>query len=193
VGEVGTVADAAEAVARASIEGAEQLLREVALCPPPTVHILSRHMAPPYLGYVSSRPFYRGMDAAHAVRELGLLPSLLCATQLVVVWEYADLCTAIDLPNDRGFPTAIVVLDANLDDHVLRWHPFEMRVGPIGSTGLPTVVPEWGSPSQIPGAPLPLPVVDLLARWREWRPGDVGAAIAELEAAGYRIWWAQRP
>jgi hypothetical protein len=191
--EVGAVADAVEAVARASVEGADQLLREVGLCPPRTVHILSRHLASPYVGSVSTRPFFRGQDACEAVTALGLLPSLLCATQLVGVWEHADLCTAVDPPADVSFPTALVVVDAAMKDHVLRWHSFEPHLGEVRVDGLQTINPEWRTPAEIPGAPLPAPVLDLLALWREWRVGDVQAAIAELESAGFRTSWAQRP
>lgn len=193
VAEIGAVAEVVETVAQGSVEGADKLLREFGLCPPPTVHIVSRHLASPYVGSVSTRPYFRGRDASDAVTALGLLPSLLCSTQLVVVWENADLCTAVDPPADVGYSTAIVVLDAGMNDHVLRWHPFEPHLGEGRFDGLQTILPEWRSPAQIPGAPLPAPVMDLLALWREWRVGDVHAAITELESAGYRTSWAQRP
>ncbi|MGD9525203.1 hypothetical protein [Pseudonocardia sp.] len=191
--EVGAVADVVDAIAQASVEGADQLLRETALCPPPTLHILSRHLASPYIGSVSTRPFFRGKDACDAVATLGLLPSLLCATQLVVVWENADLCTAVDPPADVGYASAVVVLDATMNDHVLRWHSFEPHLGEVTFDGMQTIRPEWRSPAQFPGAPLPAPVLELLTLWREWRVGDVQAAITELESAGYRTSWVQRP
>lgn len=185
--------DVVEAIARASAEGAEELLRAGGWCSPPTVHMLSRHLASPYIGSAATRPFYRGADAAAAVAALGRLPSLLCATQLVVVWEYADLCAALELPHaDRG-PNALVVVDADLDGHLLGWRPFELHVGPVGPSGLPTGTPEWGAPASYPDAPLPEPVAELLAVWRQWRPGDVHEEARALEAAGFRVSWAQRP
>jgi hypothetical protein len=51
---------------------------------------------------------------------------------VVVTWEHADLCTALNLPGDRGFPTALAVLDASLAadvsghparGHTLSWYP----------------------------------------------------------------------
>ncbi len=190
--EVAT-AGVVEAIARAGVEGTEELLRAGGWCPPPTVHMLSRYLVSPYIGSLATRPFYRGVDAAAAVSALGRLPSLLCASQLVVVWEYADLCAALELRGTGPFPNALVVVDAALDGHVLGWHPFELRVGPLGPSGLPTGAPEWGTPASYPDEPLPDPVAELLAVWREWQPGDVQAEAQSLKAAGFRVSWAQRP
>lgn len=159
----------------------------------PTVHMLSGHLASPYVGSVATRPFYRGADAAAAVAALGRLPSLLCATQLVVVWEYADLCTALERPAAARAPNALVVVDADLDRHLLDWHPFELHVGLVGPSGLPIGAPEWGPAASYPDAPLPQPVAELLTVWREWRPGDVAAETRALESVGFRVRWAQRP
>jgi hypothetical protein len=156
------------------------------------VHILSRLLAEPYIGSVSVRPFYPGRDAAVAVAALGVLPSAFYATHLVVVWEYADLCTALELPGEEGFPTGLVVLEATMDGHVVRWHPFLMHLGPLGPGGLPTVIPEWGRSYRFVDAPLPAPVVQLLAVWRAWRRGDVAETTAELQRAGFRVWRASQ-
>lgn len=189
--EVGIVPDVVDLVDGASVELTDQLLRETGMVPPPTLHILSRLLVEPYIGKVSTRPFYRGMDAEVAVTGLGLLPSLLLATHVVVVWESADLCTALELPGD-AFPTGLVVLEASMDAHVVRWHPFRMHVGPVSAVGLPTVRPDWGEPTRFPDAPLPAAVVELLAVWRAWQGGDHRAAGAELERAGFHVWWAPR-
>src|SRR5690242_11127064 len=110
--EVGVVPDVVDMVDEVSVELADQLLSETGMVAPPTVHILSRLLAPPYLGKVTTRRFCRGDDAALAVTALGVLPSLLLATHVVVVWEYADLCTALELPGE-AFPTGLVVLEAS--------------------------------------------------------------------------------
>ena len=174
-----------------SVELTDQLLRETGMVPPPTLHILSRLLAEPYIGKVSTRPFYRGLDAEVAVTGLGLLPSLLLATHVVVVWEYADLCTALELPGE-AFSTGLVVLEASMDAHVVRWHPFRMHFGPLSAVGLPTVRAEWGESARMPDAPLPAAVVELLAVWRSWQGGDHRATSAELERAGFHVWWAPR-
>lgn len=189
--EVGSVADVVDAIGRASVEGADQVLRAVGLCPPPTAHILSRHLASPYIGSVSTRPYFRGKDACDAVTTLGLLPSLLCATHLVVAWENADLSRAVDPPADVGWATALVVVEADMTGHVLGWHSFEPHLGVARPDGLQPINPEWREPAQIPDAPLPAPIFDLLKLWRQWRVGDVPATIADLETAGYRMSWAQ--
>ena len=191
MGEVGVVPDVVDVIDEVSVRLADQMLRETGMVPPPTVHILSRLLAPPYLGKVTTRPFYRGDDAALAVTALGVLPSLLLATHVVVVWEYADLCTALELPSEAS-RTGTVVLEASTDSHVVRWHPFLMHLGPPGPAGLPTVRPEWGEAARFPDAPLPAPVVELLAVWRSWRGGDYRQAATELERAGFRLWWAPR-
>jgi hypothetical protein len=85
------------------------------------------------------------------------------------------------------------VLKASLDAHTVRWHPFAFHEGPARQDGVPIVVPAWGEPARLPGAPLPPPVVELLAVWREWRTGDLDATIAEFVAAGFRLSWAQPP
>jgi len=110
----------------------------------------------------------------------------------VIVWENADLCTAVDPPAEVSFPTAVVVVDAGMSDHVLRWHSFEPHLGEVRFDRLQTLRPEWRPPAEIPDAPLPLPVLNPLALWREWRVGDVPAAVAELESAGFRTSWAQQ-
>ena len=187
------IADVVEAITRASVESADEGLRVGGWCPPPTAHMLSCHLASPYIGSVTTRPFYRGADAAAAVAALGRLPSLLCATQLVVVWEYADLCVALELPNADRAPNALVVVDADLDGHLLGWHPFEFRTGPISPQGLPTATPEWSEPASYSGTPLPAPMAELLAVWRKWLPGDIQTEARALEATGFRMAWAHRP
>lgn len=53
---------------------ADQVLRETGILPPPTVHILAEGLDPPYIGYLTCQPFYRGQDARTAIGLLGLLP-----------------------------------------------------------------------------------------------------------------------
>jgi hypothetical protein len=105
----------------------------------------------------------------------------------MVVWEHADMCTAQELPGD-AFPTAVVVLQATISEHTVRWYPFGMRLGPVTETGMPAVVPQWETPVQDPGGWLPEPVTRLLAAWRDWSEGDdIEAQAAVLEQAGYRV------
>lgn len=175
-----------DAVESGSVELADTMLRDGAVCLP-TVHLLSKHLAQPYLGSVATRPFRRGADAATAVAALGQLPAVVTATRLVVVWEYGDMCTALGLPDERvgRLPRGLVVLDADLSRHVVRWHPFTLR-----ANGLGRPAPTWGTPVRHPAGWLPEPVSELLAVWRELRRGDIAAVRAELESAGFVVTWA---
>jgi hypothetical protein len=185
------LAELVDVVEQSAVDITEQMLRGMGMVHPPTVHVLSRLTTPQYIGSVAVRRFYPGADAARAVTALGWLPSVLCATHLVVVWEHADLCTALEVPG-AAHPSGVVVVDASLDEHTVRWHPFLMHLGPVREDGLPTVLPEWGEPVRHPVVPLPDPVTDLLTLWRQWGRGDLSQITAELEQAGYRLAWAAR-
>lgn len=185
-----------DAVEAGAVELADGMLRRSGAVCPPTVHLLFKHLPQPYVGSVTTRPFCRGSDAAAAVAALGILPSVVHATRLVVVWEYSDLCAAFDLPDWREgrYPLGLVVLDADLADHVVRWHPFQMCTDATSDPAVPIPVtaliwPEWGAVVRHPDAELPAPVAELLAVWRELRRSDVAATRAELEAAGFVISW----
>lgn len=179
----------------------EQLLRDHGLVQPPTVHMLMEGTALPYRGFITSRPFRRGSDAELAIAGLGLLPSVLKATTVVITWEHADLCTALNVPGDRGFPTALAVVDASLDAqefgataprHALRLYPFDLQVGPLNRDGVPTGIPRWYRPEHYRDAALPAPIVRLLELWRAQQDHDLEATVAELRQWGYRIRWTDR-
>lgn len=178
-----------DALAHAVVHATEVMLADSGFVQAPTCHMLGEHQQA-YLGYLTSRPFYPGEDAATAIRLLGVLPSVLHATRLVVTWESADLRVALDEPG-ATFPNAVAVLDADLDGHVLRWYPFDLAVGPINpDNGCPTAAAQWGTAGRYPNHPLPEPVTALLAVWRAGWDEDVDETVATLEAAHYRIRWA---
>jgi hypothetical protein len=179
----------------------DQLLRDHGLVQPPTVHMLMEGMTLPYQGFITSRPFRRGSDAELAIAALGLLPSALKATTVVITWEHADLCTALNVPSDRGFPTALAVLDASLaadrfgvtaPRHALRLYPFDLQRGPLNRDGVPTGIPRWYRPEHYRDAALPEPMVRLLELWRAQQDHDLAATVAELRQWGYRIRWTDR-
>lgn len=188
-----TLDELVDAVESSSVELADSLIRGGAVSPP-TVHILCKHRPQRYLGSVATRPFRRGADAGSVVAALGLLPSVVTATRLVVVWEYSDLCAALDLPGwrDGRYPLGLVVLDADLSEHVVRWHPFTLCTNASSDRTVPLpldvqVWPAWGPVTTHPCARLPAPVVELLAVWRDLRRRDIGETLAELEAAGFLV------
>ena len=89
----------------------------------PTVFILLEDLEQPFMGQLSCRRFYPGPDAAAAVMTMGVLPAVMAATRLVVVWEAQDLNVALEAPVDPD-GSALCVLDAPLvPPSVLRYHP----------------------------------------------------------------------
>jgi len=183
-------------LAESAVTTTDAMLRESGFVQPPTVHLLFDGLDPPYLGFLTCREFYRGRDTAAAVAVMGLMGSMLSASRLVVTWENADLCTALELPGDDGFPAGIVIVDADRRGHVLRWHPMRMHIGPERPDGPPAVLAEWGPVSRQRAAELPGPVADLLAIWREpreWSGSELVGMFARMEVGGYTMRWVQRP
>lgn len=119
------------------------------------------------------------------------------ASRLVITWEHADLCTALELPGEF-FPPGVVVLDAaRTGGHVLRWHPMRMYLAPPRPDGSVTITPQWGPQVEHRDVELPAPITEVLGYWRshrrEWRERELLATYAGLEQAGYRIRWVRRP
>lgn len=190
------VAQLVETIAEATRRGTDASLRAGGVLMPPQVHLLVDQPEDPYVGYLSCRPFYRGSDVVDAMALMGVMGSVTGASRLVVVWEYQDLCVAQQLAGAGSQPNGHVVVDAVRDgSHVLRWQPFRMHLGPVTPAGLPTVLPEWGAPVLRPRAELPLPVVALLAAWREprrWSSTERDSALSYIEQRGYRMQWLRR-
>lgn len=193
---MGDVGEWVDRLAESAVMATDAGLREAGMVPPPSVHVLVAGLDPPYVGYLTCRQFYRGADAAAAVASMGLLGSMLGASRLVVTWENADLCTALELPGDDGFPAGVMAVDADRNGHVLRWHPMRMHPGPLSRAGAQTIAPEWGPRDRTRSAALPVPVANLLAIWREpraWPDTDVISMYARMEVGGYSMRWVQRP
>ena len=175
----------------------DQMLREHGLVQPPTVHMLAEDMDQPYVGFITSRPYYRGSDAEQAITTLGLLPSVLPATALVVTWEHLDMCASVQLTT-RDQPS-LAVLDTPLagdrpgyaPEHTLTWHRFDMHPGPANRDGAPTVRPTWHPPTTVANPPLPLPICCLLNWWRKSEQRDLKQTLLQLEQAGYRVRFAE--
>ncbi|MEY9487745.1 hypothetical protein RKD26_003539 [Streptomyces calvus] len=183
--------DLVETLIDVVLETSDELLRSHGACPRPQVQILAEDMDQPYVGFVTCRPFYRGEDAASALADLGLFPSVLMATRLLVVWEDCDLRTALQLPGE-SFDTGVVILDASLETHTLNWYPFDVEVGDAGPHGIPTVVPHWRTPARFENVQLLAPIAELLEIWREFRHEDIQETAIELQRAGYEFSMVQR-
>ncbi|MEE1739826.1 hypothetical protein [Streptomyces sp. BE147] len=168
------------------LDVSDTLLRDHGMCLPPQVHMVAEDMDKPYVGFVSCRPFYRGADAVTAITDLGQFPSVLMATHLLVAWEDCDMRTALELPGDH-FATGIALLDADFEQHTLRWHPYDIEWGPAGESGAPTVIPHWGTPAHYENPPLLAPFQALLDTWRELRNDDIQQTAVRLQQAGYEL------
>ncbi len=171
---------------------AEAMLVDHGCCPPPTMHVISALPEDPYVGYVVARPFTGRHDAATAIAGMGALPAAMRAQRLVLIWEHRELCTALELP--RRAPHALVVVDAGLDGHEVRWHPFSMQLGPCSEPVAPTVaVPDWGLSRRERDGWLPGPVARLIATWRAGgEPARLREVYEAMQQAGYTVRWVDR-
>ncbi|MFI5590003.1 hypothetical protein ACIA5G_33490 [Amycolatopsis sp. NPDC051758] len=174
------------------LEAAAAELRQTGFFPRPQVHMFAEDMASPYIGYIVCRPFYRGEDAATAIAGLGLLPSVMALTRLLVLWEDRDLRTALEMPASADAAMGLSLLDARPDSHTLRWHPFEAELTGVAHHGnyqVRTINPRWREPSRFEDVPLPQPISDLLGLWRELRRDDIRQTAIGLQKAGYEMHW----
>lgn len=183
-------------IERATVADMDATLRESGFVHPPAVYLLTEDLHPPLVGSLTCRQFYRGSDAEVAVAGMGVLPAALAAERLVVSWEHADLCTALELSGPaQGFPPGVVVIDADRDIHVVNWHPMRIHVGERESAEPPTFIPEWGPATREIGGGLPIAVQRLLEVWRkprEWSEIEQLRVLTSLEQAGYSMRWVQR-
>lgn len=187
MGEVRSGDDVVAAVGDALRAGLDAELRGTGGVLAPTVHILAEALEQPLVGKVTCRRFYPGADAAAAITELGLLPSALSATRLVVAWEAQDLNVALEAPVDPE-GSALVLLEAHVGGaQVASWCPLRCRHGEPGEDAV--IVAEWGPPVVLEDPPLPDPVAALLVLWRRGFELDLDATVAHLEGAGYRVRW----
>jgi hypothetical protein len=174
------------------LNAAEVELRQAGFYPRPQVHMFAEDMESPYIGYIVCRPFYRGDDAVTAIANLGLLPSVMAVTRLLVLWEDRDLRTALEMPGSASADTGIALLDAQLDGHTLRWHPFEAEsigVAQHGPYQVQTINPRWRKPTQFKNVQLLRPISNLLGIWRERRQDDMQQTAIGLQDAGYELNW----
>jgi len=176
------------------IRTADVTLRTSGEVPIPQIHMFAEDMDQPYLGYIHTRPFNRGDDAAEAIAGLGTLPAALAATRVLVVWENRDVHTALQLPGSMP-PLAVVAAEAGQFQHMVYWHPFSIKeIRPPSQDGLRGIVPEWTGTREHFNAGLPDPVTRALSEWRKshGRQGSTDhlkTTVARLERSGYSINW----
>ncbi|MFI7438067.1 hypothetical protein [Micromonospora haikouensis] len=175
--------DVASEVMNAILDESEAHIQKTGQVPRPQVHIVAEDMDEPYqyIGYIATRPFYRGADAATAVADLGRLPSALAATRLFVVWEEVDLRLALEMPN-RQPVHGLSVVDVRSDGHTMLWLPFEVAQDDAG------IIVIWGKPTRHENVKLHAPIEALIETWH--RPcGDLERTVLDLQGSGYQINW----
>lgn len=173
-------------VGEVAVATADRLLREAGTVPPPTVHMFMDDLDQPYVGYISTRPFYQGADAARAIARLGELPAAMYANRLLLVWENADLRTALRAVGE-AFDPALVTVEATFTSHTLTWHPYTIKVGRKGIFGFATVKPTWGRPVTHQDCALPAPIRDVLTRWRALGGDEIETTITALAKEGFNV------
>lgn len=173
--------------------GVAAAIRETGGLPPPYVEILAEDLDQPYAGRLTCRPFYVGADAVTAIAGLGVLPSQLAATRLLVVWEVQDLNAAVGAPVDPD-GSALVALDATFDGHTAHWFPLRCALASDGAG----ILTEWGTPSRIHDRTPPIPIARLLDTWRQIdgastdRRVELDEVQRQMDAAGYSMRWVAR-
>lgn len=172
------------------IEASKAELYATGAVPRPQVHMFAEDLPHPYIGFMICRRFYRGHDAATAIGDLGLLPSVMKMTRLMILWENSDL--AIALEQDKGpFPMGLMLVDAGLSQHTLYQHLFEpVPTGQIVD-GTPALRLEWETPRRSEGARLPEPITRLLWTWRELHEDDIQQTAIALQRSGYELNWVE--
>ena len=168
------------------IEASKGELYTTGALPRPQVHMFAEDMQYPYIGHVVCRDFYPGDDAVTAIGNLGVLPSAMKMTRLMILWESSDLAAALEQPS---VPMELMVVDARFGQHTLHRHPFEPVPTGRVVNGVPAIQLEWGTPQRYEDALLPGPISLLLRTWRQLRDEDIQKTAIALQEAGYKIYW----
>ncbi|MEU6582118.1 hypothetical protein [Nocardia sp. NPDC046763] len=152
------------------VESATEAMLSSGFAPRPQVYVLDRTRTQPVLGYVVSRFYEQGDDAASAIANLGVLAAALRGTDLIVFWEESDLRTSIRGAHpSAGYPMGLVTLQITEEGHDLTWRPFGIHALGYQQNGLPAVQPVWGAVARESGGDLPLPIQGLLGSRRGLR------------------------
>lgn len=183
--------DIAAEVPRILIEAAKAELHVTGCVPRPQVHMFAEDMPDPYIGFVTCRSFSRGRDAVTAIGDLGILPSVMKMTRLMILWESSDLAIALDRATGP-FPMALMLLDASLSHHTLHRYPFKPVPTRQIADDMPTVQLEWEPQQRAENASLPAPITRLLQTWRELRDDEIQETAIALQRSGYELDWIER-
>lgn len=157
----------------------------------PTVWALHPDRDPATFGSVTTRAFYKGVDAVRAIGRLGVFPAVLRAPMVLITFEQADLFSALGV-DDGQTPTALVtVLADNAGHHRVTIHPCEFYpLGHQAAGGLGPFGVRWDASRDLDDINLPFPIQDVVDRWqRHPRPDHDGIVreITDLRDDGYAV------
>lgn len=188
--------EAVDLCTRSLIETTEDKLRRGSGVVPPTIWVFNPLLDRPLVGTITTRPFYRGIDAARAIERLGAFPAAFNSPVVMVSWELADLCVALDA-DDGTTPTAIITVLADMDGR----HQMTALFGEFyslnePSSGAASAGVRWQPEQDLGDAELPAPIEGALALWQREAPqSTVESAVrvhGELQNEGYEITLAPR-
>jgi tetratricopeptide (TPR) repeat protein len=162
------------------LSGIEEHLRRTGLRTRPQVHLIDVAGDMPYLGVVMA-PDPDVMPARATMPKLGVLPAVVSASHLCVVWDNQDLSTV------TNHASALLILEAGAEEVTLTVHPFDIAQGPLANTGVPGILPMWHPAQQLDSTDLPAPIRALLTVWRTPPAEDLAAAQSSLEWNGYFV------
>ena len=145
---------------------------------PPQIHLFSDGPGPAYAGFVVTRDFEPGEDAAWAIQGLGYPASTLPASRVLIIWEHAYLLSSLSVP-DLAKQRALAFLDATTSGYSVTWYPYEAGPDPQGAV-------RWGKPRTENRPALPGPIIDVLDVWREFLPDDFAETMNDLVQGGYQ-------
>ncbi|GAA3607316.1 hypothetical protein GCM10022223_24130 [Kineosporia mesophila] len=149
--------------------------------PPPTLHMFMEDMDQPYAGYVSTRPFYRGEDAARAIARLGQLPATMMASRILLTWEAEDMMLALN--SKTRVPSSLDTVEATFTGHVLHRHPLDYQF-----LGNQVRSVHWRPTERFVNASLPEPIEAALDWWRQLDTSSkIEETVHRLEMDGYGI------
>ena len=181
-----------ETLRRASREASATVMRDTGAVPAPRALLLIDDWDPPYIGQISTRPFYRGGDAAAAIRRLGLLPAAFAATHVMVLYEHADLDLALGGGQDTRL--GLIEVTASLTGEHITVHPYRERSRHRLPSGLYGLDVEWDDPIALTDTPLPRPITELLTDWRDHfaRTDEIGTLAEQLTHEGFTLQFPSR-
>jgi hypothetical protein len=102
------IAEEMTSAAATALRAANETLLPRGFAPSPQLFVFDRTADRGLVAHVVCRRFYPGSDAATALRELGRLAAAIGGTDLLLLWEEADLGRALYGPDAERPPASVL-------------------------------------------------------------------------------------